>query len=129
MEWTMRNRRACSFALLIPLLVASAANGRGQAGGEPAQGVFVLQILEKEVGREAFELLPDGWRTKGSFDLFGRVKAEFEIVEKRAEGKTSLSIHSKQNDEAVSIEAVLSAERFETIVQGGAPKTLELAGR
>jgi len=59
---------------------------------EPAGGVFVLRIMDNEVGRERFELRPDGWKTKGSYDLFGQAKSEYEIVEQRDAAGLSLAV-------------------------------------
>jgi putative CocE/NonD family hydrolase len=101
----------------------------GQQSAPPRAGTFVMRILETEVGRESFELLPDGWKTKGGFDLFGKVKSDFEITEQRAAGKTTVTFRGKQSEQDMLVEAALTPERFETHINKTPPKTLDLAGK
>jgi putative CocE/NonD family hydrolase len=111
------------------LALASTARVAQEAAPEPTGGEFVLRILDNEVGRERFELRPDGWKTKGSFDLFGQAKSEYEIVEQRDENGLSLTVDSKDGDEDVHIDAVFTPGRFESRVEGRPEKTLELGAK
>lgn len=96
-----------------------------EAAPEPTGGVFVLRIVGGEVGRETFELRPDGWKTEGSFDLFGQVQGEYEIVEQRDGNGISLTVDSNDGDKDLHIDAVLTPGRFESHVEGQPEKTLE----
>ncbi len=121
--------RSIVWRCLVAGVMAALAATAPAADVEPKEGVFVLRIVDQEVGRETFEIRPDGWRVTGSFDLFGQQKAEYEIVEKLADGKKTISGKGKQNGKDSGFEASLTAERFETSVNGGPATTLDLKGK
>ncbi|MBI3843356.1 MAG: CocE/NonD family hydrolase [Planctomycetes bacterium] len=100
-----------------------------RAADDPTKGDWVLRILEQDVGKESFEILPDGWKTIGKLDLFGKQKIEYEIVEKRGDGKTTISAKGKQDGADVTVEATLTSDQFEARVNGGPPATLDLKGK
>jgi uncharacterized protein len=117
---------------LHPTLVATsfAMSGAALAAGtDPSTGTFVLRVLEKEVGRETFEVQPDGWKTKGSYDVFGQQKAEFEISEKRAGDVLTVSAKGKVQGHDTSLVATIAPDRFESRVESNAPSTLDLQGK
>src|SRR5262249_33065944 len=114
----------------IALLALQApAAAQAQSADGPRGGVFLFRMLDGDVGRETFELVGDGWKAEGSFDIISKLKGECEATETRAEGKTALSFRGKMNGEDVSIDATLSCERFETSAKGAPAKTLDLAGK
>ncbi|MBI3847137.1 MAG: hypothetical protein HY292_21120, partial [Planctomycetes bacterium] len=96
---------------------------------EPTKGTFVMRVLEKDVGRESFELSADGWHSKGTYDVFGVQKGSFEITEKRAAGSTTISGKANIKGHDTSLEATLTPERFESRVESNPPSTLDLKGK
>jgi YD repeat-containing protein len=94
------------------------------ANHEPSKGTFVLRVLDKDVGRETFEILPDGWRTQGSYDLFGQQRGDFDIEERRAAGTTTISGQRTAQGRDQPFEATLGHDQLECRVAGGPPSTL-----
>jgi putative CocE/NonD family hydrolase len=121
-----RSRRAAlaGFLVATPSLAPIIA-----AAAEPTKGTFIVRILEQNVGREEFEILPAGWAVKGSFDLFGQTKADYEISEKRDGDTKTLSIRGTQNGRKDAVDVTFTSEKVETRIEGAPPRSYAIEGK
>jgi len=113
-------------------LCASAASAVPRAqelAPEPTGGTFVLRILDNELGRESFELSAAGWKTKGAFDLMGKVQGEYEIEERRDGAGLSLAVTSVDGGKDVHIDATFAGGTFTSQAAGEAERTLEYGSK
>jgi len=122
-------QRPRSIVLASALLALASAPSAQERAPEPTSGTFVLRILENEFGREHFELTTDGWKTKGAFDLMGKVKGEFEIEERRDGAGLSLAVTSVDGGKDVHLDAAFAGGHFTSHAEGEAEKTLEYGSK
>ncbi len=109
------------------ILVSSSILAGESSAGDIRRGTFVCKMMGQEISRESFEIREDGWWAKGKLDLFGQTKNEYEITEKRSDGKTVLTGSSNANDVQSEFVATFEQEKATIeVTRGGKTQSIPI---
>ncbi len=94
--------------VILGFLVASAtAQESAKPDADSFDGVFVMELGGKEVGREKVSIDSEGWSAESTFDILGVQKGHLTASSRRqADGSVKFTLKQHVNGKDVTIEAV-----------------------